>query len=309
MGFAFLITAFFAKPDFTEVLKGSFIPKIPDVPGAGILILGIIGTTVVPYDLFLGSGIVDKTQTMKDARIGLSIAIILGGLISMSIMTVGSSITEGWSPDAISNIDFNFNLMKDSLYLNSLIGDYAVYIFGFGMFAAGLTSAITAPLASAITARGIFDKHKNKWTTNSLNFILVTTGILLTGMIFGFLQVKPVPAIIIAQAFNGLILPFISIFMLIILNNPDVMRKRLNGHISNYLMAFVVWITLLIGTINLSKAIQSTFKFSIENQDLFFAILAVVNFIIAAYILFRVYKFRKQKIAEQKLMLDTEDDK
>ncbi|MBN2893938.1 MAG: Nramp family divalent metal transporter [Bacteroidales bacterium] len=297
MGFAFLITAFFAKPDVSEILKGSFIPKIPDVPGAGMLILGIIGTTVVPYDLFLGSGIVDKTQTIKDARIGLSVAIILGGIISMSIMTVGSSITEGWSAEAIQNIDFNFDLMKDGLYLNSYINDYAVYIFGFGMFAAGLTSAITAPLASAITARNVFNKRPEKWTSNSLYFKLVTGGILLTGMIFGFLQVKPVPAIIVAQAFNGLILPFISIFMLIIINNPIVMGKRLNSHVSNGIMTFVVWITLLIGTINLAKATQSILGFEI-NQDLFFSVLAVLNLVVSLYILVKIYRFRRKKVAE-----------
>lgn len=298
MGFAFLLTAFFAKPDISEVLKGSLIPTIPDVPGAGMLILGIIGTTVVPYDLFLGSGIVDKSQTLKDARIGLSVAIILGGVITMSIMTVGSSITEGWSAEAINNIDFNFALMKDGLYLNSYINDYAVYIFGFGMFAAGLTSAITAPLASAITARNVFNKRPEKWSSNSFNFRLITGGILLTGMIFGFLQVKPVPAIIVAQAFNGLILPFISIFMLIIINNPDVMSKKLNSYLSNGVMTFVVWITLLIGTINLSKAMQSTFGFAIENQDLFFTILAIINLLISLYILFRIYRFRNRKVKE-----------
>ncbi len=297
MGLAFLITAFFVKPDFSEVVKGSLIPKIPDVPGAGILILGIIGTTVVPYDLFLGSGIVDKSQTIKDARIGLSVAIILGGIISMSIMTVGSSVTEGMTQEAINNIDFNFDLMKNSIYLSSYINDYTVYIFGFGMFAAGLTSAITAPLASAITAKNIFSsKIKNKKETKSLYFNLITTGILLTGITFGLLQVKPIPAIIISQAFNGFILPFISIFMLIIINNPKVMGEKLNSHFSNAIMTFVVWITLLIGTINLSKAIQSAFKIKIANQDAFFYILLIASLLLSLYILFRVYRFRKQNL-------------
>jgi manganese transport protein len=297
MGFAFLITAISSKPDISMVLKGSFIPKIPDVPGVGILILGIIGTTVVPYDIFLGSGIVDKSQTIKDARIGLSVAIILGGIISMSIMAVGSSITEGWSQEAINNIDFTFELMKDGLYLNSHIGDYAVYIFGFGMFAAGLTSAITAPLASAITARNIFNKYPEKWTSKSLNFKLITGGVLLTGLIFGFLQISPVPAIIAAQAFNGLILPFISIFMLIIINNPIVMKKRLNSHFSNIVMTFIVWITLLIGSINFVKAIERVFKITL-NPDLFFSINSTISLFIAVFIMYKIYKFRIQKVRE-----------
>jgi len=301
MGFAFIITAIFVKPDFSEVLKGSLIPKIPNIPGAGMLILGIIGTTVVPYDLFLGSSIVDKTQTLQDARIGLSISIILGGLISMAIMMVGSSITEGWSQESINNLDFDFNFMKNGLYLNSYLNDYALYIFGFGMFAAGFTSAITAPLASALTARGLFQKHEKKWAPKTRNYIILTSSILVVGLIFGLLNIKPVPVIIIAQAFNGLILPFITVFLMIIINNPEVMKDKINGHISNILMSFVIWITLLIGTLNLVKATESTFSFKIENQDLFFGIVAIINLLLTIYIMIRIYKFRKEKLAKLEL--------
>jgi len=297
MGIAFLITAITSKPDISEVLRGSFIPTIPDVPGAGMLILGIIGTTVVPYDLFLGSSIVDKTQSIRDARIGLSVAIILGGIISMAIMAVGSSITEGWSQESIDNLEFNFELMKDGLYLNSLINDYAVYIFGIGIFAAGFTSAITAPLASGLTAQNVFGKkNPEKWKQKSLRFQLLTGGVLLTGLTFGLLNIKPVPAIIVAQAFNGFILPFVAIFMMMIVNNPAVMKKRINSHFNNAIMTFVLLITLLIGTINLSKAAESIFKFKIENTDLFFSVLASVNLLISLYIIIRIYKFRNKKL-------------
>ncbi len=299
MGIAFIITALSVENDTTQMLHGIFVPTIPDTPGAGILILGIIGTTVVPYDLFLGSGIVDKTQTIREARLGLSIAIILGGFISMSIMTVGSSISSGLDAEAIRNLDFNFKLMKSGLYLNSYINDYGLYIFGFGMFAAGFTSAITAPLASAITARSIFNKNPDKWTPKSLYFQLVAVGILLVGVTFGILQVKPVPAIILAQAFNGLILPFVSIFMLLIINNPDVMKDRLNSHISNILLSVVVWVTLLIGIINLFKAASATFKWSV-NQDLFFIISAIVSLLITIYVLISIYQFRKSKLRKDK---------
>ncbi len=296
MGLAFLITAIIVKPDISRVMHGIFIPTIPDVPGAGMLILGIIGTTVVPYDLFLGSGIVDKSQTIREARVGLSIAIILGGIISMSIMAVGSSITKGWEPEAIANLEFNFDLMKDSLYINSFINDYALYIFGFGMFAAGFTSAITAPLASAITAKSMFEKKEENWKSSSFNYQLIAIGVLAVVIIFGLLQIQPVPAIIIAQAFNGFILPFISIFMLMIINNPEVMKEKINSHISNALMGFVVWITLLIGTINVLKAIQHAFNIVIDNQNLLFIILGIINFLVTLYIIYRVYKLRNKKI-------------
>lgn len=310
MGLAFLLTAIFVKPDISRVMQGIFVPTIPDVSGAGILILGIIGTTVVPYDLFLGSGIVDKTQTIREARLGLSIAIVLGGIISMSIMAVGSSITDGWPAEAIQSLEFNFEFMKDVLYVHTAIDDYALYIFGFGMFAAGFTSTITAPLASAITARSIFNKNKDKWASNKFRFQFVAGGVLLVGVIFGILQVKPVPAIIIAQAFNGFILPFISVFMLMIINNPVVMKEKINSHFSNILMSFVVWITLLIGTFNLLKASESTFDLNLNNKDLVFALVASINLIITVVIIFSIYSFRKRKILEvnEEMIKDNPND-
>jgi len=315
MGLAFLLTAIFVKPDISRIMHGIFIPTIPDVSGVGILILGIIGTTVVPYDLFLGSGIVDKTQTIKEARLGLSIAIILGGIISMSIMAVGSSITDGWDANSLANLEFDFEFMKSGLYLNSYINDYALYIFGFGMFAAGLTSAITAPLASAITARSLLGQNSKGWKSDSFKFQLVASGILLVGITFGVLQIKPVPAIIIAQAFNGFILPFISIFMLMIINNPIIMKKRINSHVSNVFMGFVVWITILIGVFNITKATESTINFiknsagntsnfEIADKDVMFIFVSGISLLITFFIVFKVYKFRNHKIKELKELED-----
>ncbi len=294
MGIAFFSTAFFVKPDISAMLKGIFVPTIPNVSGAGLLVLGIIGTTVVPYDIFLGSGIIDKSQTIKDARFGLSVAIILGGIITMAIMTVGSAITEGWSQKAINNMEFSFDLIKNILYLNSFIGDLAVYIFGFGMFAAGFTSAITAPLASAITARSVFGYNNKKWAPKSLYYYLVTGGILLTGMTFGLLQVKPIPAIIAAQAFNGLILPFISIFLIIVINDPKVMKDKVNSWLLNVLMIFVVWLTTVIGLLNLTKALSQMLKLELPDPDRVFLILSIISGLISVYVFSYIIKIRKQ---------------
>ncbi len=300
MGIAFLFTAIFVKPDVSEMLKGTFIPKIPNVSGAGLLILGIIGTTVVPYDLFLGSGIIDKSHTLKDARIGLSVAIILGGIITMAIMTVGSAITEGWTQKAIDNMVFNFDLIKNVLYINSYLGDLAVYVFGFGMFAAGFTSAITAPLASAITARSVFEKYSKKFEPSTLGYYAITVGILSVGMFFGLLKIKPIPAIIAAQAFNGLILPFISIFLIIIINDSNVMKENVNPWWLNILMLFVVLITIAIGLLNIVKAFSQILKFKLPNPDVLFLIITLISAVITFFVLLHIIEIRKQSVKEQK---------
>jgi manganese transport protein len=117
-------------------------------------------------------------------------------------------------------------------------------------------------------------------------------------LLFGFFGVKPIPAIIAAQAFNGLILPFISIFLIFVINNPKLMGfDKLNKWFSNYLMGFVVWITLLIGTLNVIKSATKIFSFDIKDPDLLFTLVAIITFLISVIILVIIYKKRKLDFA------------
>lgn len=294
MGVAFFTTSISLNPDWGEVVKGAFIPVIPDAPGAGLLVLGLVGTTVIPYDLFLGSGALDKKQTIREMRFGLSIAIILGGIISMSIMGVGNAITERMSETARANVVYNYDLLKDVLEL--YVGKFAIYIFGFGMFAAGFSSAVTAPLASAITARSLFSNKSNaeKWTAKSLYFKLVIAGVLGTGLLFGFLDVKPIPAIIIAQAFNGLILPLIAVFLIYVINDTRIMgHSHLNGWVSNVLMCIVLWVTLLLGFTSIAKSVASTFGFDLgATNKLLFIPVIIISFVISGSMLVAIIRKR-----------------
>ena len=113
----------------------------------------------------------------------------------MAILIVGTQI-EG---------DFSFQALSDAL--TSTVGDWAKSLFAAGLFVAGLTSAVTAPLAAAITARSFFQSDTNNWAMNSPNFRLVWAVILGIGLLFGLAEVKPIPAIILAQAINGVLLP------------------------------------------------------------------------------------------------------
>ncbi len=285
MGLAFFTTAIQLKPPIGEILKGSFIPTIPETEGAGLLILGLIGTTVVPYDLFLGSGVLNKKQAISEMRFGLSVAVILGGIISMAIMTVGTVI----------ETEFTYETLAQALTYR--VGSYAVYIFGFGMFAAGFSSAITAPLASALTAQSLFEeKSKTRWKTQGLYFRLVYTGVLVVGLFFGLMEIKPIPAIILAQAFNGLILPFISIFLIYVINDPVLMGKgNANGWLSNILMAIVMWVTMVMGVISIVRAIAKAFDIAINQPDLLVIIVAIISFFISIAVLYFISKYRRKK--------------
>jgi len=309
MGIAFLYTSLSLKPDWSEVLKGSVVPVIPEGTGAAFLVMALIGTTVIPYDLFLGSGALNKKQSIKDMRFGLTIAIVLGGIISMSIMGVGNAITsampEAEKAEFLANLNFNkdgYTLLTG--HLQKEIGVFAVYVFGFGMFAAGFSSAVTSPLASAITAKSLFVNENNahKWGSNKLYFKLVLAGVLGVGLLFGFLEVKPIPAIIIAQAFNGLILPLIAVFLIYVVNDPEIIgEKNLNSWFLNILMSFVLWITLILGFTNIFKAIASTVGYDLSSTDLVLMIPVIsISFLISIFVLFKIYK-RRIKLVEQRL--------
>ena len=285
MGIAFITTAILLKPSLSSILTGIFVPTIPEGTGAGLLVLGIIGTTVVPYDLFLGSGVLDKSQEISEMRFGLTVAIILGGLISMAIMIVGTIITGEFTYESLANA------------LTYKIGPFAVYVFGFGMFAAGFSSAITAPLVSAITAKSFFEeKDENKWRTQGQYYKLVYIGVLLVGLGFGFAQVKPIPAIIIAQALNGLILPFLSVFLIFVINDPVLMGKgRTNGWFSNILLGAIVWITMIMGSISVVKSISSGIGFELSEGNDLILIISIISLLISVGILYMVSMYKRKR--------------
>ena len=242
MGIGFLVTAIMVKPAFNEIIKGTFIPSFPG-PQAGMLVLALIGTTIVPYNLFLGSGLSKKGQSLKEMRFGLSIAIILGGIFSMAVLIAGSAISGTFSFEALAGV------------LQDRMGPAGKYLLGFGLFAAGFTSAVTAPLAAAVTLSSLFGQNKpEKWRSASWRFRIAWILVLCTGIGFASLNIKPVPAIILAQALNGFLLPFVSIFLYVVIQK-SLYRRTISNRISNALMLIVIYITLIIGLNSAVKAV------------------------------------------------------
>lgn len=234
MGIGFLVTAIMVKPSVTEIIKGTFIPSFPG-PQAGMLVLALIGTTIVPYNLFLGSGLSKAGQSLKEMRFGLTIAIVLGGIFSMAVLIAGSAISDEFSFEALSGV------------LQERMGSAGKYLLGFGLFAAGFTSAVTAPLAAAVTLSSLFGQEQpEKWGNTSWRFRITWILVLCTGIVFASLNFRPIPAIIIAQALNGFLLPFVSIFLYIVIQK-NIYKKSLQNRILNILMLIVIFITLIIG--------------------------------------------------------------
>lgn len=240
MGVAFVVAAVGLGPDLAGLLRGALVPSIPN--GAGLLVIGLVGTTVVPYNLFLGSGIA-AGQRLGEMRFGLTVAIVLGGLISMAIVVVGGAV-QG---------PFGFAELAD--VLAQRIGG-GRWLLAAGLFAAGFSSAITAPLAAAITARDLLAGADDAtWHERSWRWRAAWGSLLAVGVGFAATGVRPVPAIILAQAANGVLLPVVAVFLLLVVNDARLMSAAaVNGRVANLAAAGVCAVAVVLGTSSVVRA-------------------------------------------------------
>ena len=236
MSISFFITAIMTRPDITSLLKGIFKPQVNS--SNLIVVLGLIGTTVVPYNIFLHSSLVSEKwnsiEKLKVARIESFISILLGGLVSLSIIITAASVSN-------QNVTGVIDLAKG---LEPLYGKFAIYFLGLGLFASGITSSITAPLAAAYVAKSCFGWNNS---LKSKRFRLVWIFILITGVFVSMIKVNPIEIIKFAQFSNSLLLPIIAIILLWLINNKNIISSKFNYKYQNIFGVFIVIISLVLG--------------------------------------------------------------
>jgi Mn2+/Fe2+ NRAMP family transporter len=242
MSIVFVVTAIAVLRDPGAILAGTFIPRLPQ--GGDIVALGLIGTTIVPYNLFLHASSVQErwrgAEKLGEARLDLVVAIGLGGLISMAIVITGAAQFGAESDTPV----------QLAAMLEPLLGSWATTFFALGYFAAGMTSAITAPMAAAYAVSGILG-----WVQDLRSPLvrMIWLTIMLVGVAFTVAGVRPVPAILFAQAANAVLLPCIAMFLLIVMNDRRQLRGATNGIAANVAGGAVVALTMVLSASALWK--------------------------------------------------------
>ncbi len=248
MSICFLVTAMLVQPNLKEVFKG-FIPRMSS-GDTFLLIMALIGTTVVPYNLFLHASTISKKwsadSSLKDLRIENAVSIILGGIISILII-----ITAASSANELTEI----NSAKDlAVQLEPLFGKSAKWFMGIGLMAAGISSALTAPLAAAYAAKGLFGW---KGGEKNLKFRSVWMVILLIGIFVSVTNLERVLVIKFAQITNAILLPFVAVYLLYISNSKKILGKFTNSLFTNVLGVIVILFTLILSI----KTMNNVFHF------------------------------------------------
>ncbi len=243
MSLCFLITAILVKPNIVDIISGI----IPNARNFDLmLILGLIGTTVVPYNLFLHASIVSKKwpadAMLSDIRMENRVSIILGGLISMLVIIVAAA-NRGQLSEVSSAGDL-------ALQLKPLCGSMAPILMGIGLLAAGLSSALTAPLSAAWAAKGLFGWEDNE---KGMRFRLVWMCILAIGIVVTLSGLKPIIIIKFAQVTNAVLLPFIAGYLLYLANQKEIMGRFINSMTKNIIGGSVILITLSLSLRSLGK--------------------------------------------------------
>lgn len=244
MSVVFLVTAIIVKPDLGEVVSGIFAPGIPD--GSLVTAVALIGTTVVTYNFFLhSSSVQDKwsedvptDQALAESRFDTTASVALGGLITLAIMVTAASAFYGTDTEVETAADM-------ALQLEPLLGSAAKIFFAVGLFSAGLTSAITAPLAGAYATAGAFGwgRDLSSWRFRAVWMAIIVFGTTLAASV----GASPTQIIIFAQAANGLMLPLVAVFLLLVMNRTDLLGRYKNGVVGNVLGGIVVLVALFLG--------------------------------------------------------------
>ena len=242
MSLLFLLTMITIEIDYSKLLRGLFIPTV--TASSLLTIMALIGTTVVPYNLFLHADASKRkwkdqevTQALNNSRADTAISIGLGGLITLAIMSTSAVAFFGSSMEISSE-----NLARQ---LEPILGSYSSYIFNFGLFVAGITSAVTAPLAASIA---VTEALGWKNDPSSFRFKLVWIIILLIGVLFAYFGTKPLQAILFAQATNALLLPFLALFLFYVVNNSRLMGSHKNTITINMIALMIIMAVVLLSS-------------------------------------------------------------
>ena len=239
---SYIISGFIGQPDWGKVGAAVITPTFRMDPGFITMTVGIVGTTIAPWmQFYLQSSVVDKGLKAEDYKY-TRLDVILG---SFTVNIVAFFIIMLCAVTLYQN-GIKIESARDAaLALEPLAGKYCSLFFAFGLLNASLFAASILPLSTAYTiceAFGWESSIDRKFTEApqfyGMYFLMIFLGA-------GIILLHDVPLISImyySQVINGVLLPFVLVFMLVLVNDRRIMGNYTNGKILN----IISWLTVLI---------------------------------------------------------------
>ncbi len=240
--FTYVVSAFLSRPSWGKVFVQTAVPEIHWDSTYLMMLIGMVGTTIAPWmQFYLQSAVVEKGIKAKHYRT-LRWDVILGCLVT-DLVALCIIV-------ACAGTLFKHNIpIEDAadaaLALAPLAGKYASLLFAVGLANASLFSASILPLATAYyVCEGMgWEGGVNKSFREAPQFFWIYTILIVLGAgTILFPQVPLVPIMYLSQVLNGILLPFVLLFMLALVNNREIMGDHVNSRGYN----IVVWAISLV---------------------------------------------------------------
>jgi Mn2+/Fe2+ NRAMP family transporter len=238
----YIISGILAKPDWAAIGTSLVRPSLAFSPGQLGMVIGLVGTTIAPWmQFYLQASIVEKNIAVKDYKhsrldviIGSFIVTIVAGFI---ILTCAATLFKaGVRVETAADA---------ALALKPLAGKYCSALFAFGLLNASLFAASILPLSTAfLVCEGMgWENGVNKKFSEAPQFYGLYSFLVFLGAAVILLPRIPLfRVMLISQVVNGIVLPVVLIFMLILVNSRKLMGKYKNGRIYN----IISWVTVAV---------------------------------------------------------------
>jgi NRAMP (natural resistance-associated macrophage protein)-like metal ion transporter len=241
----YIISGFLSRPDWGEIGKSLVRPEFDFSSGRLGMIIGLVGTTIAPWmQFYLQASIVEKNVMTKDYK-SSRLDVIFGSIV----VTVVAGFIILTCAATLFKAGIRVETAADAaLALKPLAGKYCSALFAFGLLNASLFAASILPLSTAfLVCEGMgWENGVNKKFSEAPQFYGLYSLLIFLGA--GIILLPKIPlfsVMYISQIVNGIVLPAILVFMLLLINNKKLMGEYANKRIYN----IISWATVAILTV------------------------------------------------------------
>jgi NRAMP (natural resistance-associated macrophage protein)-like metal ion transporter len=253
---AYVVSGVLAKPDWNEVAVGTLRPSISLTGPWFTMVVTVVGTTIAPWmQFYLQSAVVAKGVRIEDyplSRLDVIIGCIVTDVVAFFIiLACGATIYKA---------GLHIETAKDAaIALGPLAGKYASALFAFGLFNASLFAASILPLSTAYYVCEAFgwESGIDRRREEAPQFYFLYTALIVLGA--GLVLIPGLPLLklmLLSQTANGVLLPFILVFMLLLAADERLMGRYRNPR----WLQTTAWITTAILILLTTAMIALTLK-------------------------------------------------
>jgi NRAMP (natural resistance-associated macrophage protein)-like metal ion transporter len=258
--FGYVISAFLAKPDWSQVAVELVEPNFEFHSGYLFTVMALIGTTITPFmQVYVQSSVVEKGMDEEDlplmradAIVGTIFACLIAAFIVIS--TAATLHVRG-----ITEIE---SAATAADALAPIAGIYAKYLFGIGLFGAAMLAMGVLPLATAYSlseALG-FEKGLSRSFREAPIFIGIFTALIVLGVVVALIPGIPqIKLLLFTQSVNGVLLPVLLIAIVMLSSNREIMGEYANGWFFKIVAWFITIIVSILSLMLIGKTIIDMF--------------------------------------------------